>query len=60
MNIDTRYVSGDLAKDVQFLRDNLSTNDVHMIKAQLDLIMSVDSATIKDPIKENPNDNKTN
>jgi hypothetical protein len=54
MNIDTRYVSGDLAKDVQFLRDNLSTNDVHMIKAQLDLIMSVDSGTIKDPIKGEP------
>jgi hypothetical protein len=41
MNIDTRYVSGDLARDLQFLRDNLSTDDVHMIKAQLDLIMSV-------------------
>jgi hypothetical protein len=60
MNIDTRYVSGDLAKDVQFLRDNLSTNDVHMIKAQLDLIMSVGSGTIKTPTKENPNDNRTN
>jgi hypothetical protein len=54
MSIDTRYVSGDLAKDVQFLRDNLSTNDVHMIKAQLDLIMSVGSGTIKAPTKENP------
>jgi hypothetical protein len=59
MNIDTRYVSGDLAKDVQFLRNNLSTNDVHMIKAQLNLIMSVGSSTIEAQTKENPNDNKT-
>jgi hypothetical protein len=60
MNLDTKYLSGDLAKDVQFLRDNLSTNDVHMIKAQLDLIMSVDNGTMKYPTKENPNDNQTN
>jgi hypothetical protein len=55
MNIDTRYVSGDLVKDVQFLRDNLTTADVHMIKAQLDLIMSVGSGKIETPTKENPN-----
>jgi hypothetical protein len=47
MNLDTRYVSGDLAKDVQFLRDNLSTSDIHMIKAQLDLIMSVGSGKME-------------
>jgi hypothetical protein len=41
MNVDTRYVSGDLAKDVQFLKDNLSNDDVNMIKAQLAFIMSV-------------------
>jgi hypothetical protein len=45
--IDTRYVSGNLAKDVQFLRDNLSTSDVHMLKAQLDLIMSVGSGKME-------------
>jgi hypothetical protein len=48
MNIDTRYVSGDLAKDVQFLKDSLSTDDVHMIKAQLDLIMSVGNGKIEE------------
>jgi hypothetical protein len=47
MNIDTRYVSGDLARDLQFIRDNLSTDDVHMIKAQLDLIMSVGSGKME-------------
>jgi hypothetical protein len=54
MNIDTRYVSGDLAKDVQFLRDNLTNDDVNMIKAQLHLIMSVGSGKIEET-KENPN-----
>jgi hypothetical protein len=57
--IDTRYVSGDLAKDVQFLRDNLSTSDIHMIKAQLDLIMSVGSGKME-VIEGGPNDNQTN
>ena len=47
MDIDTRYVSGDLAKDVQFIRNNLSTDDVNMIKAQLDLIMSVGSGKME-------------
>jgi hypothetical protein len=55
MDIDTRYVSGDLAKDVQFLRDNLSTSDVNMIKAQLDLIMSVGSGKLEVQKEETPN-----
>jgi hypothetical protein len=59
MNIDTRYVSGDLARDLQFIRDNLSTDDVHMIKAQLDLIMSVGSGKME-VIEGDPNDNQTN
>lgn len=46
MNIDTRYVSGDLAKDVQFLKDNLSNDDLDMIKAQLAFIMSVGSGKL--------------
>jgi hypothetical protein len=60
MNIDTRYVSGDLAKDVQFLRDNLSNDDINMIRAQLQLIMSVGNGKIKPQTKENPNGNKAN
>jgi len=54
--MDTRYVSGDLAKDVQFIRDNLSTDDVNMIKAQLDLIMSVGSGKMK--VKEGEGNEK--
>ena len=41
MNIDTRYVTGDLARDTQFIRDNLTNADKAMIEAQLRLIMSV-------------------
>jgi hypothetical protein len=53
MDLDTRYVSGDLARDLQFIRDNLSTDDVHMIKAQLDLIMSVGSGKMEATEREN-------
>jgi hypothetical protein len=53
MNIDTKYVSGDLAKDVQFLRDNLTNDDVNMIRAQLQLIMSLGHAKIEET-KEKP------
>ena len=41
MNIDTRYVTGDLARDTQFIRDNLTNADKAIIEAQLRLIMSV-------------------
>ena len=55
MNIDTRYVSGDLEQDVQFLRDNLTRDDVHMIEAQLQFIMSYGNGKLVET-KENPND----
>lgn len=47
MNIDTRYVTGDLAKDVQFLKDNLTMEDADMFRAQVQFIMSVGTDTIK-------------
>jgi hypothetical protein len=53
MDIDTRYVSGNLARDVQFIRDNLSKEDADMIRAQLQFIMSVGSGKIETPKKEN-------
>jgi hypothetical protein len=40
-NLDTKYVTGDLARDTQFIRDNLSSEDKAMIEAQLAFIMSV-------------------
>ena len=49
MNLDTRYVTGDLAKDTQFIRDNLTAKDRAEIEAQLRLIMSVGSGKIEDP-----------
>lgn len=45
--MDTRYVTGDLAKDTQFIRDNLSSKDKAMIEAQLRLIMSVGSGKME-------------
>jgi hypothetical protein len=54
MNIDTRYVSGNLEQDIQFLRDNLTRDDVYMIQAQLQFIMSYGSGKIVET-KENPN-----
>jgi hypothetical protein len=53
MNIDTRYVSGDIVKDVQFLKDNLTKDDMNMIQAQLRLIMSLGSGKIE-ATEENP------
>jgi hypothetical protein len=47
-NIDTKYVTGDLARDTQFIRDNLSNTDKAMIEAQLRLIMSVGSGKIEE------------
>lgn len=54
MNIDTRYVTGDLAKDVQFLKDNLSMEDADMFKAQLQFIMSVGADRMKTQEQEKP------
>ena len=47
MNIDTKYVTGDLARDTQFIRDNLTNADKAMIEAQLRLIMSVGSGKME-------------
>jgi hypothetical protein len=44
--MDTRYVTGDLAKDTQFIIDNLTNEDKAMIEAQLRLIMSVGSGKL--------------
>ena len=41
MNLDTKYVTGNLTVDTQFIRDNLTNADKAMIEAQLRLIMSV-------------------
>jgi hypothetical protein len=51
-NLDTKYVTGDLAKDTQFIRDNLTKDDMAMIEAQLRLIMSVGNGKIEYPTKE--------
>jgi hypothetical protein len=45
--MDTKYLTGDLAKDTQFIRDNLTNADKAMIEAQLRLIMSVGSGKIE-------------
>jgi hypothetical protein len=51
--MDTKYVTGDLAKDTQFIRDNLTNADKAMIEAQLRLIMSVGSGKIEATKKGN-------
>jgi len=51
--IDTRYVSGDLARDLQFIRDNLTNEDKAMIESQLRLIMSVGSGKMEATKKGN-------
>jgi hypothetical protein len=45
-NLDTKYLSGDLATDVQFIKDNLSLEDKDFFKRQLHLIMSEGNARI--------------
>jgi hypothetical protein len=47
-NLDTKYLSGNLATDVQFIRDNLSLEDKDFFKRQLHLIMSEANATIEE------------
>jgi hypothetical protein len=41
-------LTGDLARDTQFIRDNLTNEDKAMIEAQLRLIMSVGSGKIEE------------
>jgi hypothetical protein len=53
MNLDTKYVTGNLAVDTQFIRDNLTNTDKAMIEAQLRLIMSVGSGKIEETEGDN-------
>jgi hypothetical protein len=48
MNLDTKYVTGNLTVDTQFIRDNLTNADKAMIEAQLRLIMSVGNGKIEE------------
>jgi hypothetical protein len=45
-NLDTKYLTGDIATDVQFIKDNLSLDDEQFFKAALADIMSEGSARI--------------
>jgi hypothetical protein len=44
--LDTKYATGDIAKDVQFIKDNLSIDDAEFFKRQIHLIMSEGNARI--------------
>ena len=46
-NLDTKYLTGDIATDVQFIKDNLSLDDKQFFKAALADIMSEGSARIE-------------
>ena len=45
-NLDTKYLTGDIATDVQFIKDNLSLDDEQFFKAALANIMSEGTARI--------------
>ena len=45
-NLDTKYLTGDIAKDVQFIKDNLSIDDKEFFRRAMANIMSEGSATI--------------
>jgi hypothetical protein len=45
--IDTKYLTGDIETDVQFIKDNLSLDDEQFFKRQLHLIMSEGNARIE-------------
>jgi hypothetical protein len=44
--LDTKYATGDIAKDVQFIKDNLSIDDEQFFKMALANIMSEGTARI--------------
>ena len=46
-NLDTKHLTGDIATDVQFIKDNLSLDDEQFFKAALANIMSEGSARIE-------------
>jgi hypothetical protein len=45
--LDTKYLTGDIAKDVQFIKDNLSIDDEQFFKQAMKSIMSEGSARIE-------------
>ena len=45
--LDTTHLTGDIATDVQFIKDNLSLDDEQFFKAALADIMSEGSARIE-------------
>jgi hypothetical protein len=45
-NLDTKYLTGDTAKDVQFIKDNLSIDDAEFFRRAMANIMSEGNARI--------------
>ena len=45
-NLDTKYLTGDIAKDVQFIKDNLSIDDAEFFRRAMANIMSEGNARI--------------
>jgi len=46
-NLDTKYLTDDIATDVQFIKDNLSLDDEQFFKQALANIMSEGTARIE-------------
>jgi hypothetical protein len=46
-NLDTKYLTGDIATDVEFIKDNLSIDDEQFFKQAMDNIMSYGNARIE-------------
>jgi hypothetical protein len=46
-NLDTKHLTGDIAKDVQFIKDNLSIDDEQFFKQAMANIMSEGTARIE-------------
>jgi hypothetical protein len=46
-NLDTKYLTGDIATDVQFIKDSLSIDDEQFFKQALANIMSEGTARIE-------------
>jgi hypothetical protein len=51
-NLDTTHLTGDIATDVQFIKDNLSIDDEQFFKQALANIMSEGSARINNLTNE--------
>ena len=45
-NLNTKYLTGDIAKDVQFIKDNLSIDDAEFFRRAMANIMSEGNARI--------------